>query len=269
MALSQKEIDSIFARIISGAIKLTKLPKNLYNDITSNLQKGLFRGFGSTLAQLDIEAPAFEVLKALNKNIFVFSAAKTFQQVKDMQNFIFDKEGFKRSFSQFKKDADVIFTKYNKEWLRTEFDTTISQARSAARWADIQEDKETLTMLQYQTAGDERVRDEHLAWEGIVRPVDDPFWDGHMPPNGFNCRCIVTQHETGSKRTTNLKTHLQKVQKKFPKIKTLKNKDNLFEMNAGKDQFIFDETGVGMHPYLKVSDRFKVLKSNNFNLPLP
>jgi hypothetical protein len=25
-------------------------------------------------------------------------------------------------------------------------------------------------------------------------PVDDPWWDDHMPPNGWGCKCHVIQH---------------------------------------------------------------------------
>ena len=35
------------------------------------------------------------------------------------------------------------------------------------------------------------VRPAHLAPDGIIRPVDDPFWNTHSPPAGFRCRCSL------------------------------------------------------------------------------
>ena len=256
MALTPEEKNNLFRRIWSGVTNVFALPRDLYNDISNDLQRALFRGYGGTLGDFDIESPDFRSLNVLNRNIFVFSAAKTFQQVLDMQNFIFDERGFIRNFNDFKQDADVIFKQYNKEWLRTEFDTTIAQAQSASKWTDIQKDKDVLPLLQYETAGDDRVRPEHAEWDGIVRPVNDPFWDNHMPPNGFNCRCIVKQLEKGEKDTTSL-TGVQQ------------NDQKLFRMNPGKDMIVFKEEGHGRHPYFKVDKRFEVLKDNNFNLPLP
>lgn len=40
-------------------------------------------------------------------------------------------------------------------------------------------------------------RPEHLAWDGVIRRHDDPWWTTHGPPNGFGCRCFV---ETLSER---------------------------------------------------------------------
>lgn len=41
----------------------------------------------------------------------------------------------------------------------------------------------------YFTVGDNRVREEHAALDGISRKKDDDFWDKFWPPNGWNCRC--------------------------------------------------------------------------------
>ena len=62
---------------------------------------------------------------------------------------------------------------------------------SADRWIKAQATRETRQYGQYVTAGDERVRPEHAALDGIIKPLDDPFWAKHWPPKDFNCRCSV------------------------------------------------------------------------------
>ena len=34
-------------------------------------------------------------------------------------------------------------------------------------------------------------REEHLALVGTIRPIEDPWWDTHMPPSAWNCKCSV------------------------------------------------------------------------------
>lgn len=64
------------------------------------------------------------------------------------------------------------------------------QAFNASNWRVAQEDADT-THLQYLATEDDKVRDSHLALNGIVLPKDDPFWDTHMPPWEWGCRCRV------------------------------------------------------------------------------
>lgn len=64
------------------------------------------------------------------------------------------------------------------------------QAFQAANWRLAHEDDDT-THLQYLATEDDRVRDTHLALNGIVLPKDDPFWNEHYPPWEWNCRCRV------------------------------------------------------------------------------
>jgi len=34
-------------------------------------------------------------------------------------------------------------------------------------------------------------RPQHLEWDGLILPADDPWWDTHYPPNGWGCKCRV------------------------------------------------------------------------------
>ena len=54
----------------------------------------------------------------------------------------------------------------------------------------------------YVAVMDERTRPEHAAWHDTVLPTDDPWWDTHYPPNGYNCRCtVVSMSEAGLERS--------------------------------------------------------------------
>ncbi len=64
------------------------------------------------------------------------------------------------------------------------------QAFQASNWRVAQEDADT-THLQYLATEDDRVRDSHLALNGIILPKDDPFWEKHLPPWEWGCRCRV------------------------------------------------------------------------------
>lgn len=77
--------------------------------------------------------------------------------------------------------------------LETIFRTQLQMAFQAGRYQaeqhpDIQE---ILWGYKYVTTGDDRVRDEHAALDGVTLPKDDPFWQRFYPPNGWNCRCQV------------------------------------------------------------------------------
>jgi SPP1 gp7 family putative phage head morphogenesis protein len=248
MALSEKEIDAILEGIWKGNITVNSLPKKVYNENKEKLNKGVEKGFGSKLKDHGIKSKAYKTLSSLQDNVTFFSAAKTFQQVNDMQFLRFDEKGFIRSFNDFKKDAGQVFETYNTDWLETEFNTSISQSQSAEQWATIIDQKNDLPLLQYQTADDGRVRDEHSAWDNIVRKVDDPFWSTVMPPNGFNCRCTVIQLSSG-------------------KVSSLsgvaKNTNGMFADNVGETEQVFKEKGKDKHPYFNAPQK---RKDKNFGL---
>jgi SPP1 gp7 family putative phage head morphogenesis protein len=81
--------------------------------------------------------------------------------------------------------------------LRTIFRTNLQTAYAAGHWEQIQEAKQDAPLLMYDAVDDGLTRPEHAAWDGVILPVDDPWWHTHMPPNGWNCRCGVIQLSAG------------------------------------------------------------------------
>jgi SPP1 gp7 family putative phage head morphogenesis protein len=63
-------------------------------------------------------------------------------------------------------------------------------AGNADAYADPDID-EILWGFKYVTVGDDRVRDTHIALDGVTLPKDDPFWQTNTPPNGWACRCTI------------------------------------------------------------------------------
>ncbi len=73
------------------------------------------------------------------------------------------------------------------------FDTNMRTARAAGQWKRIDRTKATLPFLQYALGPSVKHRPEHVGWAGTILPVDDLFWNTHMPPNGWGCKCHVIQ----------------------------------------------------------------------------
>lgn len=263
--ITPEEEENIFTGIWIGAITVISLPIILFSDTFKQLEKALFRGFGANLTDFEEGSREFILLTKLRENLNRFSAAKTFQNIRDTQNFRLD-EGQLRPFNEFRQDARKIFDKYNEDWLKTEFETVVSNAQAADQWIDIQKDKKILPLLKYVTAGDERVRPQHAAWDGIVKPVDDPFWDTRTPPADWRCRCVLIQLEEGEEEVTNLGKHLEQVKTKTG-VTSLNNPSELFSNNPGKTTFIFKDKGQSPHPYFKVPRDLNDLKKRNFNMP--
>lgn len=77
--------------------------------------------------------------------------------------------------------------------LKTIYETNMRTAYAAGRWEQVQRTKDVFKYLRYVAVMDGRERPAHRALNDIVKPVDDPFWDDHYPPNGWGCRCTVQQ----------------------------------------------------------------------------
>jgi len=73
--------------------------------------------------------------------------------------------------------------------------TKANESFNAGRWAANQTAgiQTILWGYEYVTVGDDRVRDEHVPFEGTKLPKDDPRWLVIWPPNGWQCRCTTIE----------------------------------------------------------------------------
>ncbi len=77
--------------------------------------------------------------------------------------------------------------------LKIIYHTNLRTAYAAGQWARIRQNAATAPYVMYSAILDDRVRPQHRAWHGLVLRWDDPWWETHTPPNGWNCRCGVIQ----------------------------------------------------------------------------
>jgi SPP1 gp7 family putative phage head morphogenesis protein len=89
------------------------------------------------------------------------------------------------------KDGEQRTTTFDAQRLKLIYDTNTRTAYAAGQWERIQRTKDAFPYLRYITMGDEKVRASHRALHNLVLPVDAPFWDYYLPPNGWRCRCRV------------------------------------------------------------------------------
>ncbi len=104
------------------------------------------------------------------------------------------------SFGEFRKDFDSIVAKHGwahtgkAEWrAKLIYTTNLRTAFAAGRYAQMT-DPDVLAAFpywEYLHVACPHPRPWHVAWSGMILRADDPWWDAHYPPNGWNCHCVV------------------------------------------------------------------------------
>ncbi len=271
LEFSDKYIKQLFKGIYNGTITPYELPENLYYAIADYLKKGVYEGYGIDFNKLtkqinddlvtEFTEADLELLAELRTNIYMFSAAKTYQQVKEMTEALINDKGTIVSFDEFQDQADEIFDLYNDTWLKTEYDTAIGQSMEAVKWQSIENQKDILPYLRYSAVLDDNTSEICAPLDGIVAPVDDPIWDIIAPLNHFNCRCLLEQvdQEEGENTETDEDDKNERVDGVTDEMQ------DVFKMNAGKDGYVFKED----HPYFDVPKKDREFAQNNFDLKIP
>lgn len=79
--------------------------------------------------------------------------------------------------------------------LRTIYQTNLRSAYQKGQY-DRTMESDAHPYLMYRIGASVRHREQHLKWNNLILPKDDPLWNSIFPPNGYGCKChtvAVTQ----------------------------------------------------------------------------
>ena len=254
MKYSQKKIDQLIEKIYSGEANEYSIPEDLYNATAEYLLNGVYKVFGGKMT--DFNGKDYELLNELRENVYMFSAAKSFQELRDIGSLMFDEKGNRLNINEFSKLANEKFDVWNDDWGRTEYNTAVASAQTSVKWQEIENNKDLLPKLCYHTIGD--ACDICAPLDGMTADVDDSIWNTLTPPNHFNCLCVITQEKEDKESTS-------KKEKEETFSKVDKVMDDTFKFNSGKDRVVFSED----HPYFHVPKKDAAFAKENFGLPIP
>ncbi len=150
-------------------------------------------GFGRKFNDVGYRDPHFFVLANLQYNSYLHAAFKNYSFSHQLQGLLKDDKGKIRSYQEFGTAAGLIVDNYYNWWLRAEYETAVGTGEMAAKWQQFQKTKKALPFLKYSSVDNAGACEMHRALDGIVKHIDDPFWDVHFPLNGWRCRCKVIQ----------------------------------------------------------------------------
>lgn len=226
-------------KVFRGKLRSGSVDKKLYELIRDTLYESIEEGYGGNLLDFDTESVDYKTIEALRDSQAVFAAHKVYHFINDINLLLVDEAGKIRDWASFKKLALEVHERYNINWLRTEYQTSVKSAQMAARWTRIIKQKDIFPFLKYSTVGDGNVRASHARLDGIILPIDHPFWKKYMPLNGYNCRCnvIAVTADMAEERGVT----------QDDRLKDLPALDPVFENNAGATGRVFSSK----HPYYK------------------
>jgi len=226
----------IATALLSEQLENGVIPERLYFETANQLNKAISTGLvgrGLTTQTFDYDDTRNILKSYLTRNIYHFSAAKSLTELLEFRNLMFNKStGEMLSFTEFRKAIVEKGKLFNETYLQTEYDTAMQSAIMAHKWDTLQSE-----YLEFSTIGDDRVRPEHAALDGLTYPKSHPIWNRMYPPLAWNCRCTVIPG-VASKYSTKDEVMIEKQVAKDVK-------GTIFDNNVGKTRLIFKDN----HPY--------------------
>lgn len=188
-----------------------------------------------------------ELRRLLEESTFVFSGFKTYHELREVSAMMQAKDGGFKPWDEFCREVTAIDDRYNRNYLQAEYNFAVQSAQMAAKWKDFEKDGDDY-LLQYRTAGDDKVRAEHAALHNTTLPINDPFWDEYLPPLDWGCRCTTVQVLRGKYPESNSAEAIAAGERA-----TDTPKKKIFRFNPGKTGNLFPPK----HPYFKLTQQDK------------
>ncbi|BCB28402.1 hypothetical protein SKTS_32880 [Sulfurimicrobium lacus] len=137
-----------------------------------------------------------DIWQEQHSHAFIVAGAAHDALVEDLFNAIQKAKWAGGGYDEFKQSFQDIASKYGWAYNGTPgwrskiiYDTNITQAYNAGREKQMQAVKHLRPYGVYRHTSTEHPRLHHLAWDGLILPLDDPWWDTHSPQNGWGCKC--------------------------------------------------------------------------------
>ena len=185
--------------------------------------------------QITYNAPDDVFKTSLEQNIFHFSAAKTLAEVQALNQALRDSDGY----ADFRKRAEKITDTFNKTWQQTEYQTAVNCAENASTYRRLKGKTKVFPYWQYRTAGDDKVREEHAALDGLILRHDDPLSERIYPPNGWKCRCYVVPKMAAEVNVSEQSQH--EIAERYMETADWKNAEaQHWNINRAKQGLVFD-----------------------------
>ena len=155
-------------------------------------------------------ATAFTVAKAMQIDVLSDIKSAVEKAIKDGQSFEHFKKELKptlikkgwwgrRTMTDPLTGGEVEAQLGSDRRLKTIYDTNLRSAYQKAQY-DRTMESELHPYLMYRVGNSAHHRHQHLAWDGLILPKDDPFWDKHLPPNEYGCKCFTRAVSESKKR---------------------------------------------------------------------
>lgn len=197
-----KEFADNLARMVESVWIEKGMPEGIDLSITKAYAETIFKaveeGFGSSLSGIAYDTPDLEMILSLQRDVYQFSAAKNYQQLKALTEALVGEDGQLRSRREFRQAAFEINSTHVGRYLDVERESAIGSAQMASKWVEIQANKEALTILEFDAILDGRTTYTCRSLHGVRKLVDDPFWNRSYPPLHFLCRSSVRSFAGGA-----------------------------------------------------------------------